>query len=254
MRRYSYQKDKKSRKEKIGFFTALAVCISALGLALYSTYAGVGGFDNANVTEPTYVATLEGGTDAVDNNVTGVTVTETTVVTSAPVTIATEEQTGAENTTDPYESYTGDNNSLQTMLQVADCLSYPVTSRTVLREYSEEAVYSETMKDYRAHTGVDFKADIGENIMSMSDGEVEDIYTDDMFGKVIRIRNGNFSILYCGISGKIYCAEGEQITQGDVIGQVGEVPCESADDMHLHVEVWVGNNHIDPLTVISNNE
>lgn len=255
MRRYSYQKNKKSRKEKIGFFTAFSICLVAVGLALWSTYASIGGFDSQNVTEPTYVATLTQATDSVDNPMTGVTVTEPVPPTAAAestVTESTEPQTSEE--TDPVEHYTGENGSLQTILQVSASLEYPVSSGTVVKEYSEDVVYSETMDDYRAHTGVDFAADIGENVIAMSDGVVEDIYTDGMYGNVIKVTNGNFSVFYCGVSDTMYCVEDGQVTKGDVIAQVGEVPCESADDMHLHVEVRVGDKTIDPLTVISNNE
>ena len=42
----------------------------------------------------------------------------------------------------------------------------------------------------------------------------------------------------------------EQVKQGDVIGTVSKIPCESKDPKHLHVEVKVGDKLIDPLAVI----
>ncbi len=253
MRRYSYQKNKKTRKEKISFFTAFSVCLVAVALALWSTYASIGGFDNQNVTEPTYIATMEPVTEAVNNYVTGVTVTEPTEETAYPTEteVIVTEDTSPQTSTQPYAVEFG---SLQTILQVSACLDYPVMSEKVMKEYSEEAVYSETMGDYRAHTGVDFVADIGENIIAMSDGVVDSIYTDDMYGNVIKVTNGNFSVYYCGVSETMYCAEGGQITRGDIIGKVGEIPCEKDDSMHLHVEVRVGDKTIDPLAIIANNE
>ncbi len=252
MRRYSYQKNKKSRKEKIGFFTAFSVCIVAVALALWSTYASIGGFDNQNVTESTYIATMPPSTQAVNNYVTGVVVTEPEEeeTTGAEVTEPQTEETREETT----QAYSGENTALQTILQVSASLDYPVISKEIKREYSEDAVYSQTMGDYRAHTGVDFVADKGENVIAMSDGIVDSIYTDEMYGNVIKVTNGNFSIYYCGVSDTIYCAEGSQVTRGDIIGNVGDVPCEIDDGMHLHVEVRVGDKTIDPLTVISNDE
>ncbi len=262
MRRYSYEKNRKSRKEKVGFFTALSICIIAVGLAIGSAYASIGGFDNRNVTDPTYIATLTGGqSQGVGNDMTGVTVEET--VTEAVATTVLETELLTEPTyitepvteaTAPSHQYTGDNNSLQTILQVSASLEYPVVSRTILREYSEEPVQNKTMQEYRAHTGIDIEANIGENVMAMSDGVVEEIYKDDLYGNVIRVKNGNFSVLYCGVSDTQLCAVGEQITAGSVIAQVGEIPCESSDPMHIHIEVRVGDKSIDPLTVISNDE
>lgn len=252
MRRYSYKKNKKSRKEKIGFFTAFSVCIVAVALALWSTYSSIGGFDNQNITEPTYIATMPPSTQSVNNYVTGVVVTEAEEE-ETTCTELTEPET-EEIQEDPTPAYTGDSSALQTILQVSASLDYPVVSEKVIREYSEEAVYNQTMGDYRAHTGVDFEADKGENIIAMSDGVVDSIYTDDMYGNVIKITNGNFSIYYCGVSDTMYCVEGANVSRGDIIGKVDDMPCEKDDGMHLHVEVKVGDKTIDPLTVISSDE
>ncbi len=251
MRRYSYKKDKKSRKEKIGFLTAFSICLVAVALALWSTYASIGDFENSNVTEPTYIATLS-PTEQVDNQITGVTVTEE--CTEAPTEATTEPETDYTEPTEEVVLYTGDSDSLQTILQVSASLGYPVRSGEILKEYSEEAVYSKTMCDYRAHTGVDFVADIGENVLSMSDGVVEEIYSDSMYGNVIVVKNGNFSVYYCGVSETMYCVEGTTVSKGDIIGKVGTIPSESSDEMHLHVEVRVGDVTIDPLTVIGSNQ
>lgn len=254
MRRYSYQKDKKSRKEKIGFFTAFSVCLVAVGLALWSTYSSIGGFENSNVEEPTYIAYLN-PTEQVDSVMTGVTVTDY----NEPETEAREtECTDVVPTETVSESsvplYTGDNESLQTMLQVSKSLDYPIESSKVQKEYSEEVVYNATMGDYRVHTGVDFSANTGDSVEAMCDGEVESIYKDSMYGYVVKITNGNFSVMYCGMDKDVRCYEGETISRGDVIGRVGEIPCESKDETHLHIEVCVGDKTIDPLLIISSDE
>ena len=251
MRRYSYQKNKKSRKEKLGFFAAFSICLIAVGLALWSTYASIGGFENSNITESTYISYYV-PTQQVDNQVTGITVTEDDED-EEPVT-ESDAPTEIPEETQPEVTYTGDSNSLQTMLQVSKSLDFPVVSGHVIKEYSEEVVYNATMGDYRAHTGVDFAASAGESVTAMSDGVVESIRYDDMYGYVITIRNGNFSVLYCGMNGSVCCNEGQEIERGYVIGTVGDIPCESKDDSHLHIEVHVGDTPIDPLLVISSDE
>ncbi|MDD6251661.1 MAG: peptidoglycan DD-metalloendopeptidase family protein [Oscillospiraceae bacterium] len=249
MKKYTYQRNKKSRKEKIGFFTAFSICIAAIGLALWSTFLSIGGVGEG--TGETYVATLPEITEAVGAEVTGVTVTEE--VTEAPASTAepTEETTAPFTTAEPY---TGESQGLQTILQVTKSLDYPLHAGTITKTYSEEAVYNETMSDYRPHLGVDFRGDMGENVMSMSDGVVESIYKDDMLGNVIKVTDGNFSVYYCGVSDIIYCAEGTNVTRGEVITKVGEVPFEAKDEMHLHIEVKVGDKNIDPLMIIASNQ
>lgn len=250
MRRYSYQKNKNSRKEKIGFFTAFSICLVAVGLALWSTYSSIGGLEDANVTEPTYVAVYP--TEAAGNEVEGVTVEETEVWTQSGTSQVYEEEPTEEPTA--TEAYTGDNESLHTVLQVNASLIYPIESGTVMKEYSEDAVYNKTMGDYRAHTGVDFKAQEGDNVLAMADGTVKKIYTDDLYGNVIEVKNGNFSVFYFGVSDTMYCTEGTSVSRGDIIAKVGGIPCESADETHIHIEVRVGEKTIDPMMIISTEE
>ena len=106
----------------------------------------------------------------------------------------------------------------------------------------------------RAHTGVDFKAEDGDDVLAMADGTVEKIYTDELYGNAIEVKNGNFSVFYFGVSDTMYCTEGSEVSRGDVIAQVGEIPCESADESHIHIEVRVGEKTIDPLMIISSEE
>lgn len=257
MRRYSYQNNKKSRKEKIGFFTAFSVCLVAVGLALWSTYSSIGGFENSNIEESTYVAYYT-PTKQVDSPLTGVTVTEEPwEETQQYPTEYVSEDEGVEISSSLENSipaYTGENEKLQTMLQVSASLDYPIVSSEISKEYSEKAVYNSTMGDYRAHTGVDFKALEGSQVVAMCDGVVEEIYTDSLYGIVARVANGNFSVYYCGIEEDMNISEGQRLSRGDVIGKVGIVPCESKDGAHLHIEVKVGDKTIDPLLIISSNE
>lgn len=250
MKRYTYQSERKSRREKVGFFTAFSICIVAIGLALWSTYLSVSDIDE--VKEKTYISTYPPVTQAVNNEVTGVTEVVTFATeTEETVAFETETRGESESTAVPY---TGDNEALQTILQVSPALEYPVNSRKILKQYSEEAVYNSTLGDYRAHSGLDFEAKKGEGIKAMSDGVVESIYYDDMLGNVVAVRNGTFCVRYCGVDDELCCEEGMAVTKGDVIAKVGDIPSESADETHLHIEVLVGDKTIDPLTVISNNQ
>lgn len=254
MKRYTYRSQRKNKKEKVGFITAFSICAVAIGLALWSTYLSIS--DVEKVKENTYISTYPRETMAVNNEVTGV--TETVFLTEATETVATiptvSETLPSEVTEPTLKPYTGDSEALQTILQVAPSLEYPVRSQKILRQYSDEAIYSETMGDYRIHSGVDFEADIAENIMAMSDGVVESIYYDDMLGNVIVVRNGTFSVKYCGVSEIMYCSLGDMVSRGDILAKVGSIPCEAADENHLHIEVLVGDKTIDPMTVISNNQ
>lgn len=264
MKKYRYgSKHKKERNERIGFVTALTVCIIAIGLAIGSTYASIGGLDGnlSGGGGSGYTATAGyGGNEAVDHEVKGIIVDDREAEeTSTSVTepISTEAQSVTQSPeTEPADIDAPDTKAdkLETIFQVSSSLLYPVSSQRVAKEYSEQAVYSETMADYRPHTGTDFEARKGETVFSVCDGIVDDIAKDDLYGNILKVTNGIYSVYYCGVGDEIVVDEGEAVEAGQVIARVGDIPCESKDDPHIHMEVRVSGNSIDPMTVISNNE
>ena len=262
MKRYRYNsKRKKERSERIGFVTALSVCVIAIGLAIGSTYAGIGGLEGnlSGGSGSSYTATAGAGSQEVDNEVKGIVAQDrsTDETSEATVISTTEAQSETQSLeTEPSEPDVPDTagDKLQTILQVPTSLLYPVDSEKIIKEYSEQAVYSATMEDYRPHTGTDFAADKGEAIFSVCEGIVDDISQDDLYGNIVKITNGSYSVYYCGVDDDVAVDEGDSVTAGQVIGCVGEIPCESKDEPHIHMEVRVSGNSIDLMTVISNDE
>lgn len=243
--RYS-EKKRRSRKERAGFFTALSICIIAVGMAAYSTYTSLTGVFDDDASE----------TLAVNNIVTGVTETEkettapteTTEKVTEPTETATEE-TYAEETA-PSETKT----ALQTMVSVNSTLSFPLDKKKVINEYSEESVYNKTLNQWQAHTGVDLACDEGDNVYSMGDGEVKKIYNDDILGKTIVVKAPTYTAYYSGLSGNVKVEKGSTVKAGDTLGTAGEVPGESLDETHIHIAVKVDGQYTDPLSLINNDE
>ncbi|MPM58421.1 hypothetical protein SDC9_105252 [bioreactor metagenome] len=122
---------------------------------------------------------------------------------------------------------------------------------TVTKQWSgEDLVWSETLGDYRVHTGCDIAAASGSKVRAMADGEISDIYQDDLLGYVIEIDHGNGVITrYCNLlDGQVSGIEvGAKVKMGDVISGVGETALlESAEGPHLHLEVLKDGVRIDP--------
>ncbi len=254
MKKYKHKSYKKPT-ERVGFYIALSICLVAVGLAVWSTYTSVSDYV-AQKANDEYNASLNETTVPVVQDVTGV--TEKLTPTSA-----TTQETTAETRDDEltlYETSTlpdaqdvdaqSDLDSLSPVFKVQESLIYPVDSKSVLREYSETAVYNNTMKDYRAHTGTDFVANEGEKVYSMCDGVVNDISFDERFGVIIEVSCDEYSVYYCGVDTETNVRMKDQVKQGQVLGTVSQIPCESEDPSHIHVEIKVGDKLIDPLTVI----
>ena len=220
---------KHNKRNKLSFYVSLAICITAVGLAVWSTFSSYSSFKEKR----NQVATATATATQANNQVTGVTVEETTT------------------TTVPNTSTTM--SAVQTMLQVPGNLIYPVKNAKVSKPYSENAVYNKTMGDYRSHLGIDFNCKKDTNVLSMSDGVVSDIYDDERMGKVVILDCGTFMIYYSGLD-NVKVQVNDTLSKGDTISNVGEMPCESEDGIHLHVAIRVNGSYVDPLSVIGANE
>ena len=121
----------------------------------------------------------------------------------------------------------------------------------ILKDYSNGAmVKSKTMNDWRLHNGVDFSGEFGDEIKSVCDGTVSRIYTDTMWGKVVEIQHsGKMSAKYCGFD-EINVNEGDIVAKEQILGTLGNIPVESADNTHLHLEIEINGETVDPIEAL----
>ncbi len=114
----------------------------------------------------------------------------------------------------------------------------------------EKLVFSATMKDYRAHTGLDLAAPLGTEVRCYAAGTVESIREDEFYGVTVSVRHEQglvtvYANLDKELSGNL--AVGQALHAGDVIGKVGKTAlAEAADEPHLHFEMLLDNAYIDP--------
>jgi murein DD-endopeptidase MepM/ murein hydrolase activator NlpD len=106
-----------------------------------------------------------------------------------------------------------------------------------------------TKRRRRPHKGIDLAAQRGSAVMASTDGIV--IYTGKGFkgyGKMIMIEtigeNAGFATLY-GHLDKIVVFEGQKVSQGEVIGALGNTGRSSGP--HLHFEIRKLEGPVDPL-------
>ncbi len=125
-------------------------------------------------------------------------------------------------------------------------------SGEIIKPYSGiELVFCSTMSDWRVHEGVDIAAENGSEVKAAADGEVVDFVEDALYGYTAIIRQKDDSMLYyCGLSAERMVSAGLQVKAGDVIGHIGDVPCETKDGPHLHLALMKGGDFADPRTVL----
>ena len=101
----------------------------------------------------------------------------------------------------------------------------------------------------RMHTGVDWAAPIGTPILAAGNGVVIKAEWDSGYGRRVEIQHANgYVTTYNHMSGfGRGIAEGAHVTQGQVVGYLGQTGL--ATGPHLHYEVIINGNFVDPMAI-----
>ena len=123
----------------------------------------------------------------------------------------------------------------------------------IIKEFAlESLVYSQTLKEWITHKGIDIKADKTSVVTAASDGTVQSIKNDPRYGLTIIINHEEgFQTIYSNLLTAEFVVEGEKVTQGQTIGTIGNTASfEINDDYHLHFELLKDNQYQDPQIYI----
>jgi len=103
------------------------------------------------------------------------------------------------------------------------------------------------LKQYRAHTGVDWSAPMGTPIYASGNGTIEKMGWEGGYGRYIRVRHANgYQTAYGHMSAFARnMTEGKRVRQGQIIGYVGSTGLSTG--AHLHYEIIVNGRHVDPM-------
>lgn len=128
---------------------------------------------------------------------------------------------------------------------------YSPVSGEVIKPFSIDAlVFSETMQDYRIHSGIDIAASIGTKVVAYTDGVVSLIKDDYFYGTTVAITHDKGVVsYYMNLAPELAedIAVGNEVVAGQVIGEIGTTArAENADPSHLHFEIKVEDALINP--------
>ena len=121
----------------------------------------------------------------------------------------------------------------------------------IIKAYSPDVpVYCETMNDWRTHGGIDIAVKEGDEAVSVGKGKVSKVIADSSYGYTVEVDYGTFTARYCGMKQGECVGIEQSLEKGDSIGVIDTVPCEAKSAPHLHFEVLVAGEQVDPLKMI----
>lgn len=129
----------------------------------------------------------------------------------------------------------------------------PIESSDISREFAKEnLVYSETLKEWITHLGIDIKAEKATVVKAAEAGAVKSIKNDPRYGLTVIIEHSKgYTTVYANLLTTEFVSEGEKVEKGQTIGTVGDTAVyEVVDDSHLHFEIIKDSENVNPLDYI----
>ena len=122
---------------------------------------------------------------------------------------------------------------------------------TVIKSHSSTVpVFSNTLDEWRIHTGLDIMAELGTEVKATADGSVSAVYNHPMLGMTVEITHeGEYKSMYSGLAKEgITVSLGDTVTSGTTLGLIGDTSIsELADEPHLHFELYASEVSVNPL-------
>lgn len=132
----------------------------------------------------------------------------------------------------------------------APTFALPLDDYTLGKEAAlDSLVFSATLKQWRSHNGVDFMGSAGAVVKAVTDGTVKSVVNTNLEGWVVTVEHADgLTSIYKGLDSTAIASVGATVKAGDQIGILAEsMMLESADGVHLHLEMKKDGKLVDPL-------
>ena len=101
------------------------------------------------------------------------------------------------------------------------------------------------------HTGLDIAAVTGTDIKVVADGTVISANYNGSYGNLVKVDHGNGVETWYAHTSKMLVKAGDAVKAGDVIAKVGSTG--NSTGPHLHLEIRINGEHVDPQDYLYNN-
>ena len=130
------------------------------------------------------------------------------------------------------------------------------TAGAVLTPFSGDMLlFQPTLGDWRVHSGTDFACEAGENVSALTDGTVQAVFEDGLYGTCVTLAHaGDLRTTYRGLS-EVRVREGQAVSSGEALGVCAAgIPTEEAIGTHVHVEASRGDAAVDVMEILGEEE
>lgn len=129
-----------------------------------------------------------------------------------------------------------------------DMLIWPIDGNVLLNYSMDETVYFSTLDQYKYNPALIIAGNVGQEVKSAEEGKVTSIETDAQTGVTVKVSLGDgYEVVY-GQLGEVCVTQGENITEGDIIGYLGEpTKYYSVEGCNLYFQLLRNGEPVNPL-------
>ena len=228
-----------------GFYTILTVCCLIIAVSAYVLWTSA---DPAAAQEQTAAApVITPAEELPDLSADTPVLSDAEAEESEPA--ATEEEPASESAAAPLPAPT------PTVTVSAPVFVRPVAGAVITPFSGDELLFQPTFGDWRVHSGTDFAAEAGENVLALTDGTVQDVFEDGLYGSCVTLsHDADLTSTYRGLT-DVRVSAGQAVTAGETLGAVAEtIDAEAALGTHLHVEAARAGTPVDVLELLGEDE
>ena len=158
------------------------------------------------------------------------------------------------NTPNEDQTVNGDQDSVtnKPVVNTPEGMMMPVETVSIVNDYG--FYHNKTLNNYYEHTGVDFSAEVGAEVLAVQDGVIESIYRDDILtGTEITVDHGDgVKTTYRFVTAREDLTVGAEVKRGECIATIAEATGEEyKDGAHLHFEVKKEGATVDPAVYLT---
>ena len=228
-----------------GFYTILTVCCLIIAVSAYVLWTSA---DPAAAQEQTAAApVITPAEELPDLSADTPVLSDAEAEEAEPA--ATEEEPVSEPAAAPLPAPT------PTVTVSAPVFVRPVAGAVITPFSGDELLFQPTFGDWRVHSGTDFAAEAGENVLALTDGTVQDVFEDGLYGSCVTLsHDADLTSTYRGLT-DVRVSAGQAVTAGETLGAVAEtIDAEAALGTHLHVEAARAGTPVDVLELLGEDE
>lgn len=170
--------------------------------------------------------------------------------TNPPVSDGANNEDDGNNEQPPASDTNGDGQDTEEPTQKTLSFVSPVVGAVAKSHSATVPVFSNTLEEWRIHTGIDISTEDGAEVFAAEAGEVTKVFRDPMLGVTVELTHSETHKSYYSNLGAdtVAVKVGDKVEQGTLLGNVGDTTVsEIADEPHLHFELKVNGISVNPL-------